>query len=233
MAFHQVSLKNVNGSSGRRSPGHQHQHQAGRSSPTYAKKTKYLCINNNNNNNNNVTVSASTSCCSSHCDTQQSIGKRHVESSQTLASTSTSHSSLSTFLEQRSTLVKTGLFLTCVALYWNSLPGEFVFDDVTAIRDNKDLRPHVPVRNLFRNDFWGTPMNREQSHKSYRPLTVLTFRWNFAVGGLDPVGYHLVNVVLHGVVSVLYFDVCRKVASSAVSLTSSLLFALHPVRKTF
>jgi hypothetical protein len=47
--------------------------------------------------------------------------------------------------------------------------------------------------------------SQEQSHKSYRPLCVLTFRWNYAVHELDPVGYHLVNVILHGIVCVFYF----------------------------
>ncbi|RXM29909.1 Transmembrane and TPR repeat-containing protein 3 [Acipenser ruthenus] len=45
-----------------------------------------------------------------------------------------------------------------VACYWNSLFCGFVFDDVSAILDNKDLRPSTPLMNLFRNDFWGTPM---------------------------------------------------------------------------
>lgn len=46
---------------------------------------------------------------------------------------------------------------------------------------------------------------QEQSHKSYRPLCVLTFRWNYAVGELEPYGYHLVNAVLHGVVCLLFY----------------------------
>ncbi|CAG9091583.1 unnamed protein product [Plutella xylostella] len=46
----------------------------------------------------------------------------------------------------------------------------------------------------------------EQSHKSYRPLTVLTFRWNYAVHGLQPAGYHLVNLLLHALVSLLYYS---------------------------
>ncbi|CAH2092283.1 unnamed protein product [Euphydryas editha] len=46
---------------------------------------------------------------------------------------------------------------------------------------------------------------QEQSHKSYRPLTVLTFRWNYAVHGLQPAGYHLVNLLLHALVSLLYY----------------------------
>merc|ERR1719189_1127623 len=66
-------------------------------------------------------------------------------------------------------LIQTVLVLVCVSLYWNSLQCGFVFDDISAIRDNRDLRPHVPLANLFENDFWGTPMQKEQSHKSYRP----------------------------------------------------------------
>ena len=45
-------------------------------------------------------------------------------------------------------------------LYLNSLKCGFVFDDISAIVDNKDLRPHVPLNNLFLHDFWGTPMSR-------------------------------------------------------------------------
>ena len=33
--------------------------------------------------------------------------------------------------------IRSLLFFTCVAVYANSLGGDFVFDDVTAIRDNK------------------------------------------------------------------------------------------------
>lgn len=55
----------------------------------------------------------------------------------------------------KETLLLTGLVVGC---YWNSLSCGFVFDDVSAILDNKDLRPNTPLRNLFLNDFWGTPM---------------------------------------------------------------------------
>lgn len=45
---------------------------------------------------------------------------------------------------------------------------------------------------------------QEKSHKSYRPLCVLTFRWNYMIHELNPMGYHLVNTVLHAIVSALY-----------------------------
>ncbi|KAH8271524.1 hypothetical protein KR018_003180 [Drosophila ironensis] len=138
----------------------------------------------------------------------------------------------------------------CIACYCNSTQCGLVFDDISAIRDNKDLRPHTPLRNVFLNDFWGTPMRKEQSHKSYRPLTVLTFRFNYLLHSLEPFGYHLVNLLLHLSVCLLWRRVCRlllrqcaalgsnsasaSTSASASSLNTcafvaSLLFATHPV----
>lgn len=51
------------------------------------------------------------------------------------------------------------LCLFSSAIYFNSLGCGFVFDDVSAIRDNRDLRPSTSLAELFKNDFWGTPMN--------------------------------------------------------------------------
>lgn len=123
-------------------------------------------------------------------------------------------------------LLLTGLVVGC---YWNSLSCGFVFDDVSAILDNKDLRPSTPVRNLFLNDFWGTPMAEERSHKSYRPLTVLTFRLNYLFSELSAASYHLLNVVLHAVVCVLFLRVCRSFLDKTSSLVAALLFAVHPI----
>ncbi len=50
--------------------------------------------------------------------------------------------------------------VVATAAYWNALQCGFVFDDISAIKDNKDLRPHTPLSNLFFNDFWGTLMTK-------------------------------------------------------------------------
>ncbi|XP_032378797.1 protein O-mannosyl-transferase TMTC3 [Etheostoma spectabile] len=123
-------------------------------------------------------------------------------------------------------LLLTGLVVGC---YWNSLSCGFAFDDVSAILDNKDLRPSTSLHNLFRNDFWGTPMSEERSHKSYRPFTVLTFRLNYLFSELSAASYHLLNVVLHAVVCVLFLRVCRLFLDKTSSLVAALLFAVHPI----
>ena len=89
--------------------------------------------------------------------------------------------------------------------YVNSRDGEFVFDDSEAIVDNKDVLPSTPLSSVFQNDFWGSPLKKKTSHKSYRPLTIMTFRWNYwLAGGLHPQGFHLTNIALHCLVSLIF-----------------------------
>ena len=70
-------------------------------------------------------------------------------------------------------LIVFGLAVVC---FVNSHDGEFVFDDSEAILSNKDLLPETPVEKIFTHDFWGRKLDSKTSHKSYRPLTVLTYR---------------------------------------------------------
>ena len=120
-----------------------------------------------------------------------------------------------------------------IAAYLNTLDCGFCFDDLSAIKDNGDLRPESPWSNLIWNDFWGTPMHIEGSHKSYRPFCVLMFRINFLMHGLHPLGYHLGNVLLHGLVCHVFVIVCSwavfRRGGSTDALLAGLHFAVHPV----
>lgn len=64
----------------------------------------------------------------------------------------------------------------CALCYSNSVHGELVHDDVWAIVNNPDVRAGSSLRSIFSNDFWGKPMSDNTSHKSYRPLCILTFK---------------------------------------------------------
>ncbi|CAH0392887.1 unnamed protein product [Bemisia tabaci] len=68
------------------------------------------------------------------------------------------------------------VFLASLGCYSNSLRGEFVHDDYPAILRNQDVLGGTGLLELASNDFWGTPLRDVNSHKSYRPLTTLTFR---------------------------------------------------------
>ncbi|KAL6101187.1 tmtc4 [Pungitius sinensis] len=139
---------------------------------------------------------------------------------------------------------KVTVALVALLCFINSYDGEFVFDDSEAIVNNKDLKPETPLNNIWSNDFWGTNLSSNSSHKSYRPLTVLTFRLNYLLaGGLHPVGFHVLNIILHAVISALMMDVFAvligglsydergRILNHApkTSLLAALLFAAHPV----
>ncbi|PSN56373.1 Transmembrane and TPR repeat-containing protein 3 [Blattella germanica] len=69
--------------------------------------------------------------------------------------------------------------VVALSCYLNGLTGDFVHDDIPAVTQNKDVLGLSPISHVFRNDFWGTAMSDINSHKSYRPLTTLTFRYVF------------------------------------------------------
>ena len=82
----------------------------------------------------------------------------------------------------------------------------------------------------------------------YIPITRLTFNLNYFLGGLNPFGYHLLNVLLHGVNGVLFYLVARRLLSAAVgggsdvgdaqgridlcagAVVAALVFGVHPLR---
>nr|XP_021492119.1 transmembrane and TPR repeat-containing protein 1 [Meriones unguiculatus] len=116
--------------------------------------------------------------------------------------------------------------------YGRSLRGEFVHDDVWAIVNNPDVRPGAPLRwAVFSNDFWGKGLADGASHKSYRPLCVLSFRLNIFLTGMDPFYFHAVNVVLHCLVTFVLMYTCEKTVfkSRGLAFLTALLFAVHPV----
>ncbi|XP_074758195.1 protein O-mannosyl-transferase TMTC1 isoform X2 [Athene noctua] len=119
----------------------------------------------------------------------------------------------------------------CALCYGNSLRGEFVHDDVWAIVNNPDVRAAAPVAAAFANDFWGKRMAENTSHKSYRPLCVLTFKLNILLAGMNPFYFHAVNVILHCLVTLVLMYTCDKAVfkDCRLAFVTALFFAVHPI----
>jgi len=166
--------------------------------------------NNNNNNNNNIPASSTTQC------TQQPTELESLVES-IISVENIVHCALIT--------------IVTVIVYYNAVHGDFVHDDVAAIVTNKDVLGKSNLLNLLHNDFWGMDIKDRRSHKSYRPLTVLTFRLTHAIFGLNPVPFHVGNLVLHIGITLLTHHVARSYLNvpSGAALVAALLFAVHPV----
>ena len=139
-----------------------------------------------------------------------------------------------------------------IVAYWDpkALRGAFVYDDSGSVFKNVVVNGHVPWKEAFTRDFWGTPMKEPASHKSFRPITTLSFKLNWLLSeqlgtseNMDETThyYHIVNVVLHGVntglvteaASFIFDDISRIIGNSEADILAQLitgfLFALHPV----
>ncbi|KAK9831331.1 hypothetical protein WJX81_003095 [Elliptochloris bilobata] len=122
--------------------------------------------------------------------------------------------------------------LTCGA-YLNTLFASFAFDDNFAVITNGDVTDdNKPLSVLFKNDFWGTRIWNDQSHKSYRPLTVLAFRFQRKFGarvfdrlgwrredvgqwrGVNPIPFHASNILLHALVTCLVFKLAVRMCAT-------------------
>lgn len=90
----------------------------------------------------------------------------------------------------------------------------------------------TPWTGALFNDFWGTPLTHSGSHKSYRPLCVLSFRANHWLHEFRPFGYHLANVLLHCAATALFTRLARSLLPGRAELAAGVagaLFAAHPV----
>ncbi|XP_008994859.2 protein O-mannosyl-transferase TMTC4 isoform X4 [Callithrix jacchus] len=111
--------------------------------------------------------------------------------------------------------------LVAIVCFARSYDGDFVFDDSEAIVNNKDLQAETPLGDLWHHDFWGSRLSSNTSHKSYRPLTVLTF------SGISVLMVDVFSVLLGGL---QYTSKGRRLhLAPRASLLAALLFAVHPV----
>ncbi|EFN75244.1 transmembrane and TPR repeat-containing protein 4 isoform X1 [Harpegnathos saltator] len=139
---------------------------------------------------------------------------------------------LSTHLPAVSPSLSSWIIVILSLCFVNSYDGDFVFDDAEAIVKNNDVRD-TPLWEIFKNDFWGTKLSHNQSHKSYRPLTILSFRLHFWLRqDLISQDYHIVNIVLHSMVCLLTFlvyNVFLGPEGRNISFYATALFAVHPI----
>ncbi|MBI1746548.1 MAG: hypothetical protein HYR55_08160 [Acidobacteria bacterium] len=114
----------------------------------------------------------------------------------------------------------------------------FVRDDfviVKGIRDGAEGSGAKLFGKDFMRNFWPVFSNwegKDPTYSSYAlsPTAIATFKLNFGLGGASPFGYHLVNVLLHILNVLLFFQLMEIIFSEKrLSLAASMIFAAHPV----
>lgn len=71
------------------------------------------------------------------------------------------------------------ILVTTLAIVANfvTINGTFIFDDREALVKNADVNNlRTPLTSVFVHDFWGKNISSPESHKSYRPITIIALR---------------------------------------------------------
>lgn len=116
------------------------------------------------------------------------------------------------------------LTAACFAVFWQVTSFEFVnFDDPIYIIDNTNIQHGLngdAVKWAFTSHL----------HGHFHPLTWITHTVDFMLYGMDPMGHHLSNLLLHIMGTLLLFLVLnRMTANPLASGFAAALFALHPL----
>jgi len=122
---------------------------------------------------------------------------------------------------------ETVVFGVAVLLFLRTVWYGWTFDDEVVIVANEHIRSVGNLGTIFTSTAWsGSGIETYL----YRPLTIASFAVSYAIAGLSPWSWHLLNVLLHGVVSVLVYRLGRAwgLAASGAGL-GALLFAVHPI----
>jgi tetratricopeptide (TPR) repeat protein len=121
------------------------------------------------------------------------------------------------------------VFVIALAAYINCFHLGVAFDGHAVAGDSRTHAATADnLRLIFTKDYWWP----DAQDRLYRPLTKLSFLFNYAIlgNGANPAGYHALNVALHAANAVLVFAL-------ALSLTglpwpaffAACLWAVHPV----
>ena len=116
------------------------------------------------------------------------------------------------------------LFAAVLASYSSIIHNQFLdYDDNEYITNNA----HVKAGLTWANVQWAFSTSEEAN---WHPLTWLSHELDSELFGLNPVGHHVVNVLLHAVNAVLLFLLLQSATGFRWrSLMVAALFALHPI----
>ncbi|MGE5303971.1 MAG: tetratricopeptide repeat protein [Alphaproteobacteria bacterium] len=127
-------------------------------------------------------------------------------------------------------IVPTVIVFAGLVAYWRSFSVPFQFDDVQNIVENQAI--HISQLT------WSA---LKQLARSNRPLPMISFALNYRLHGLDVLGYHAVNLVIHLMNGLMVYALSLKLLSLAVpnvgnrtrwqiGFLAALLFEVHPVQ---
>ncbi len=111
------------------------------------------------------------------------------------------------------------MIVVLLTIYLPAIRSGYVWDDDVHVTDNLTLRSAEGLEKI-----WFQPDATAQ----YYPLVFTSFWVDYHLWGLHPLGYHIVNVLLHGLNALLVWLLLRRLLIPGAWLAAA-VFAVHPV----
>lgn len=117
-------------------------------------------------------------------------------------------------------------FVLSFSFFGNGIGGDFVLDDTVVVEKRGDLKDASNFWNLL-----ASPYHQNAPYTGlYRPITMMSYALNFALFGQDPVGFHVVNIIIHAIAVWLVVVILRQlVPRGPLPYLAGLLFLVHPI----
>ena len=139
---------------------------------------------------------------------------------------------------QRTLVIGAILAITFLA-FANTLANGFVYDDTSQILQNGLIRDISNIPTVMTTEvwFWRVVKDKDPNKEAgpttpyYRPVFSIYLVFGWHLFGDSPMGWHLLNILIHMAVVYLAFLIMEKLSGDLrLSAVAALIFALHPLR---
>ncbi|MEO5924667.1 MAG: tetratricopeptide repeat protein [Bryobacteraceae bacterium] len=119
----------------------------------------------------------------------------------------------------------------CLIAYANTLSGAFLWDDDYQIIRNPNVHSLEKIPEAFTQPVWGFAAPGEVNRSNfYRPTQTILYSLAYWWAGLDPVPFHVIQITLHVLATLLVYLVCIELGlTGALALLATAIFAAHPI----
>ncbi|TAL18319.1 tetratricopeptide repeat protein [bacterium] len=119
------------------------------------------------------------------------------------------------------------VFAAALIIYFRALSLGLVWDDPFLIGQTREIFSQKGIFGFFTTPFLA--LEGKISPNYFRPLVFISIWLDGLIGSGSPLVFHLTNVLLHGVASVLCFNLFSLFLDRSIAFWAALLFAIHPV----
>lgn len=119
------------------------------------------------------------------------------------------------------------IIIFSIAVYLNAINHDFIWDDGKFIIQSQFIQHWENLFRIFTSDYYSLSWREVDVN---RPIMVASLILDYSIWQLNPLGYHLTNLLLHAANTLLLLFVLRLLMpNNRGAFLGAILFAVHPI----